>query len=103
MDEFKRAVFDAVYNSPQQRRLRLTLGALLAVKHALRGLLFSWPLYLLAAAGLALPGAWAWAFLPLLVPAIWVSATILLKGWREDYGERVRGRMLKRGELRRML
>jgi hypothetical protein len=103
MDEFKRAVFDAVYNSPQQRRLRLIVGTLLAIKHALRGLLFSWPLYLLAAAGLALPDAWAWAFVPLLIPAIWVSSHILLKGWHEDYGERVKGRVLKRDELRRLV
>lgn len=103
MDEFKRAVFDAVYRSWPQRRLRLTLGVLLAIKHTLRGMLFSWPLYLLAAAGLVLPGNHAWAFLLLLIPAVCVSAYILLKGWREDYAEHARGRLLKRHDLRRAL
>lgn len=105
MDEFKRAVFDAVYRSWPQRRLRLVLGALLAIKHTLRGMLFSWPLYLLAAAGLALPdtAALAWAFLLLPVPAVIVSVYILQKGWREDYDEHVRGRLLKRRHVRQIL
>jgi hypothetical protein len=103
MDELTRAVFDAAYGSASQRRLRLLFGAALALKHALRGLLFSWPLYLLSLAGLALPGAYAWVFLLLLIPAVWVSGHILWKGLREDYDAHVRGRLLELGELRRIL
>jgi hypothetical protein len=103
MDEFKRAVFDAVYRAWPQRRLRLLIGILLAIKHALRGLLFSWPLYLLGAAGLALPGPYARALLLLLLPAFAVSGRILARGWREDYGERVQGRILKRPDIRRIV
>jgi len=60
MDEFTRAVFDAVYRSTSQRLLRLLFGALLVLKHTLRGFGFSWPLYLLSLAGLVFPGEYAW-------------------------------------------
>ena len=103
MDEFTRAVFDAAYHSRPQRNLRWLLGALLAVKHILRGLLFSWPLYLLSLAGLVLPGQYAWAFLLLLIPAVWVSGYILKKGLHEDYAAHVRGKLLVSGAWRRML
>ena len=103
MDEFTRAVFDAAYHSRQQRSRRLLFGALLVLKHGLRGLLFSWPLYLLPLAGLALPGQFAWTFLLPLIPAVWVSAYILRKGLREDYAAQVRGRLLERRDWRRVL
>ncbi len=103
MDEFTRAVFDAAYHSRKQRNLRLLLGALLILKHTLRGLLFSWPLYLLSLAGLALPGGFAWAFVLMLVPALAVSGYILSKGQREDYRAVVEGRLLKPGDARRAL
>jgi len=103
MDEFTRAVFEAAYHSPKQRRLRLLFGSALTLKHTLRGLLFSWPLYLLSLAGLALPGQYAWAFLLLLIPAVWVSGAILWKGLREDYVGQVRGRLMDIQEWRRVL
>lgn len=103
MDEFTQAVFDAAYGSRPQRRLRALFGALLVVKHTLRGLLFSWPLYLLSLAGLVLPGQYAWAFALLLIPAVWVSGTILTKGLREDYAAHVWGRLLELRDLRRVL
>jgi len=103
MDEFTRAVFDAAYHSRKQRNLRLLLGALLILKHTLRGLLFSWPLYLLSLAGLALPGEYAWAFLLLLIPAFAVSGYILNKGLSEDYRAVVVGRLLQPGDVRRAL
>lgn len=95
MDEFSQAVFDAVYSSRRQRLLRFLFGTLLLLKHSLRGFVFSWPLYLLSAASLALPGKYAWAFLLLLIPALALSGFILTKGLREDYGAVVRGRLLK--------
>jgi len=103
MDELTRAVFEAAYHSRRQRNRRLLFGMLLALKHTLRGLLFSWPLYLLSFAGLVLPGQFAWAFLPLLIPAVWVSGYILRKGLREDYETHVRGRLLERRDLRRVM
>ena len=103
MDDFTQAVFDAAYHSRQQRNLRLLLGALLILKHTLRGLLFSWPLYLLSLAGLALPGKFAWAFVLMLIPALAVSGYILSKGLREDDRAVVEGRLLKPGDARRAL
>ena len=103
MDEFTRAVFDAAYQSRTQRYRRLLFGALLAVKHILRGLLFSWPLYLLSLAGLALPGQYAWAFLLLLIPAVWVSGFILKKGLSEDFAAHIRGRLLELRDWRRVV
>lgn len=103
MDEFTRAVFDAAYHSRPQRLLRLWFGVLLFLKHILRGLAFSWPLYLLAFAGWVAPGFQAWVFLLLLVPAVGVSGMILSKGLREDYHALVQGRLLKRGDIKRAL
>ena len=103
MDEFTRAVFEAAYQSRQQRIRRLLFAALLVLKHTLRGLLFSWPLYLLSLAGLALPGQSAWAFLLLLIPAVWVSSAILVRGLREDYEAHVRGKLLGWRDWHRVL
>lgn len=103
MDEFTQAVFDAAYASAPQRKLRCLLVALLILKHMLRGLLFSWPLYLLSLAGWALPGEFAWAFVMMLIPALVVSGYILRKGLREDYRAYVRDRLLKRADVRRIL
>ena len=95
MDEFTRAVFDSVYRSASQRCLRIFFSCLLVLKHTLRGFAFSWPLYLLSMAGLALPGDYAWLFYMLLIPALMVSATILIFGLSEEYFEIVHGRILK--------
>jgi hypothetical protein len=103
MDEFTRAVFDAVYNSRAQLGLRFLFGSLLALKHILRGLAFSWPLYLLSSAGLVLPGKYAWLFLLLLIPALMVSGSILLMGLSEEYQEKVSGRLLRRQEWKNIV
>jgi len=102
MDELKKAVFDAVYRSARQRLLRVFFACLLILKHSLRGLVFSWPLYLLSLAGLALPGGFAWLFYLLLVPALMVSSAILLFGLSEEYLEAVHGRILKLSEYSRL-
>jgi len=103
MDELTRAVFDAVYNSRRQRGLRLLFGVLLALKHILRGVAFSWPLYLLSAAGFVLPGEYAWLFLLLLIPAAMVSGTILLLGLSEEYRDHVQRRILQPHEWKRIV
>lgn len=102
MDEFTRGVFDAVYRSRTQRGLRILFGGLLTLKHVMRGLAFSWPLYLLSVAGFVLPGEYAWMFLLLLIPAFIVSGTILLLGLSEEYQEKINGRLLKLREWRRI-
>lgn len=101
MDEFTQAVFEAAYASRAQRNLRLLFGFLLVSKHTLRGLIFSWPLYLLSAASFALPGNFGWVFALLLIPGAAVSGYILNKGLREDYAAFVKGRLLKSADLRR--
>ncbi len=102
-NELARAVFRALYASRAQRLLRRAAGLLLATKHTLRGMLFSWPLYLMAFAGFFVPvivGAFLWL---LAVPGIGISLYILSKGIRDDYRARVAGRMLAPGELSRIL
>ena len=101
MDEFTQAVFDAAYASRSQRNLRLLFGFLLVLKHTLRGLVFSWPLYLLSAASLVLPGNFGWVFALLLIPGMAVSGYILNKGLREDYAAFVKGRLLKSSDMRK--
>ncbi len=102
-NEFERGVFLAVYDSARQKRRRRLAATLLCLKHVLRGLLFSWPLYMLAWAATRLPGQASLVFLPLLLPAIWVSWTILSRGVREDYRNLVEGSILHPGFLGRML
>jgi hypothetical protein len=101
-DELLHAAFEAAYRSRVQRRRRGTASALLFAKHAARGIAFSWPLYLIAA-GAVLPGAPSWLFVVLPLPGLAVSGFILARGVREDYRERIEGRLLASGDWRRML
>ena len=97
------AVFRSVYGSRAQRRRRLAAGLLLTAKHGLRGLLFSWPVYLLAVAGIYASG-WLRALLWVIaLPGVGLSLLILQRGIREEYQSRVNGRLLQRGALRRLL
>jgi hypothetical protein len=101
--ELVQAVFRSVYRSGEQRRRRQLAALLLAAKHTLRGLLFSWPLYLMVYAGFhseAPINVLLWA---LGVPGIGISLSILVRGIREEYGHRVAQRLLSRAELTRML
>jgi hypothetical protein len=79
-NDFERGVFMALYTSPRQRRYRGIAHLLLVIKHGLRGILFSWPLYLLPLAG-----------------------AILRRGIREDYARLVDGYILKPGYAARIL
>ena len=102
-NDFERGVFLAVYNSRKQRYYRSVAGVSLALKHAMRGLLFSWPLYLLALAAYAVPGSFMLVFILLLMPAVYVSWVILSRGVKEDYEKLVNGYILRSGYLGRML
>lgn len=102
-NDFERGVFLAVYNSRKQRYHRLAAGVALALKHAMRGVLFSWPLYLLALAVFAVPGSFTLVFILLLMPAVYVSWVILSRGVKEDYEKLVDGYILRSGYLGRMM
>ncbi len=102
-NDFERGVFLSVYNSRGQRMRRAIALVILGLKHGLRGTLFSWPLYLLPLA------AWSFmlTFLPLilllLLPGVYVSGGILLRGVREDYADHVEGFILRPGYPGRLL
>ncbi len=97
---FERGVCEALYRSPEQRRQRWLITALLVLKHTLRGLLFSWPLYLIGFASLAMPGEYGWLLGVFFIPALWVSGVILVKGIREEYHRYVKDVVLKAGAMR---
>ena len=102
-NDLERGVFLSVYNSRAQRIRRAIALVILSLKHALRGTLFSWPLYLLPLA------AWSFklTFLPLilllLLPGVYVSGGILVRGVREDYADHVEGFILRPGYPGRLL
>lgn len=101
--EFERGIFLASYHSSQQCRRRFIAILLLSVKHALRGLLFSWPAYVLGLAAYYSAAVHAIAYLLLLIPALGLSVVILLRGVRDDYRERVNGQLLQQGFVRDLL
>ena len=102
-NDFERGVFLAVYDSPIQKYHRFIAAAMLTVKHALRGVFFSWPLYLLTLAAYAIPGSSWPVFLLLLFPGVYVSWVILSRGVKEDYTNLVDGYILRSGYLGRMI
>jgi hypothetical protein len=102
-NDFERGVFLSVYNSRPQRARRLLARIILVLKHGLRGALFSWPLYLLPLAAWSLQARYLPLILLLLVPGIYVSGMILVRGVREDYRQHVEGYLLQPGFPGRLL
>ena len=102
-NDFERGVFLVLYDSPRQKFNRTVAAVALVIKHALRGIIFSWPLYMLTLAAFAVPGSSKLLFILLLVPGVYVSWVILSRGVREDYDDLVDGYILKPGYLGRML
>ena len=96
-NEFERGVFLSVYNSRAQRMRRFIAGAILGLKHGLRGTLFSWPLYLLPLAAWSFKPAHLPLILLLLIPGVYISWGILVRGVREDYANYVEGFILRPG------
>ena len=92
--ELETGIFLAAYDSRQQRRRRMLAMGLLGVKHTLRGLLFSWPAYVLGLAVFYSAQVYALVSLLLLVPAVLLSGVILVRGVRDDYRDRVKGVLL---------
>lgn len=93
----------ALYTSRQQRRRRSFAYLLLGFKHGLRGILFSWPLYLLPLAAWLLQLRYMTLIVLLLLPGVVISAVILSRGVREDYVNLVDGYILESGYAMRML
>ena len=102
-DEFERGVFLALYNSRAQRTHRVIARVILGLKHGLRGILFSWPLYLLPLAAWLLQARYLPLILLLLLPGIWLSCVILTRGVREDFSRLVDGHILRAGYPGRLL
>ena len=102
-NDFERGVFQVVYDSRKQRWNRSFALLVLIIKHVLRGLMFSWPLYLLALAAYSIPGTSILLVLFLLLPAMYVSWVILSRGIREDYEKLVHGYLLRSGYLGRII
>lgn len=101
--ELERAICETLYRSKKQIARRRWVTLLLGIKHTLRGLLFSWPLYLLGIAALSLPlSNTAWLAL-LFVPGIVVSFLILRRGISEDYRRFIHRVLLKPGAARHVL
>ena len=101
--ELEQGIFMAAYGSPLQRRRRALAIALLGIKHTLRGVLFSWPAYVLGLAAFYSEQVHALAYLLLLVPALVVALAILARGVRDDYRNRVSGVLLAAGFVRSLL
>ncbi len=91
--ELAQAVFRRVYNSRAQRHRRQLAAVLLAAKHTLRGLLFSWPLYLMAPGGFHAPSPVNVLLWAIAVPGIGLSLVIVARGVRAEYRERIAGRI----------
>lgn len=96
-------MFLALYRSREQRHRRAAALFVLCLKHGLRGVLFTWPLYAMAIAALHLPGMPWLVFLALTLPGVGVSANILRKGIKEDYRRHVRDALLEKGYARRLV
>ncbi|MEN8175329.1 MAG: hypothetical protein ABFS23_06180 [Pseudomonadota bacterium] len=99
----ERGIAESLYRSAEQRRRRRGIVVALGIKHGLRGILFSWPLYLVGVAALLVPAEsapWLGVF---LLPGVWLSVVILRRGVRDDYRQYVKGVILKPGALRHIL
>jgi hypothetical protein len=101
--DFERGVFLALYNSRRQRLHRVIARIILGLKHGLRGILFSWPLYLLPLAAWLLQARYLPLILLLLLPGVYISAVILVRGIGEDYASHVEGFILRPGYPARLL
>ena len=101
--ELEVGIFMAAYDSAQQRRRRVLAMVLLGVKHTLRGLLFSWPAYVLGLAAFYSAPVYVLVSMLLLVPAVLLSGVILVRGVRDDYRDRVKGVLLNTGFARGLL
>ena len=102
-NRFERGVCQAIYASAEQRQRRYAIIAALSLKHGLRGLLFSWPLYLMGLAAFALPGKYSYLLSLFLLPGIYISIAILRGGLKEDYNRYVKNIILRPDALKTII
>jgi hypothetical protein len=102
-NELEHGVFLSVYNSRTQRMRRVIARIILTLKHGMRGTLFSWPLYLLPLAAWSVKASYLPVILLLLLPGLYISGVILVRGVREDYNHHVEGYLLQPGFPGRLL
>jgi len=95
--ELEHAVFLSLYNSSKQRLLRLSGITLITAKHGVRGLLYVWPLTLLAF--VALPGYWDALRLVLLLLAGAAWSRFIFASVRDDYRRFLKNRILELSKL----
>ena len=92
-----------VYESKRQRMFRVYAFVLLCLRHAVRAIILSWPLYFVALTPFLMPFELAWGTLFFVFPALLVSLVILLKGVSSEYAAVVSGRLLKGREIIKIL
>ena len=102
-DQLESVPLNAAYDSTDQRRLRILALALLLAKYALRSTLQTWPLYFIAIVPFLIPVEAGWWIVLFIFPALMVSGYISLIGASEEYRKHVRGKLLLRDNLIRLL
>ena len=102
-NDFERGVFTVVYQSRKQKFSRFLALLFLIFKHILRGVFFSWPLYLLAMAVFVLPDVPVFIAGLFVIPGIYISWVILSRGVHDDYENLIDGYILRSGYLGRLL
>ena len=101
--DLKDTVHGSVYGSRQQRRFRLYAFMLLCLRHGVRGIVLSWPLYFVALIPLLMPVEPGWWVVLFVFPAALVSVVILVKGVNDDYAVAITGNLLEGKELLKIL
>ena len=103
-NELERAVFDVVYRSRKQKVLRLCAWTLLQMKYFVAGLFYIWPVYLIILAMMVLPLTSDYVFyLLVFLPALILWLGVQLNAARAEYGRVVKGHILKKGFIRKLL
>ncbi len=97
-------MFHAVCASPEQRVQRGVEVCALSLKYLAGGVACLWPIVIVLLALVVSPRpSWPLAYLAALSPGLGLWAYVYVRGAREEYGGRVRGRILRRGFLRELL
>ena len=102
-NDLELGVFPSIYNSGAQGMHRQIAVGIPGLKHGLHGTLFSWPLYLLPLAAWSFKASYLPLILLLLLPGVYISGVILVRGVREDYADHVEGLILRPGYSARLL
>ncbi len=103
-NEFERGVHWALYRSREQRLRRSLAIILLLLKHGVRGLVYIWPFYIVVAAVMISPTLKENVpYMVALLPGVLAWFYIYLAGARKDYQRLVRGMILRKGFIKRLI